>query len=316
MTPRVTALERPPRLVAGERVAVVAPSGPVPAERLDAGLEILQGWGLEPVVYPHVRDVGPRLPYLAGSDEARARDLEDAWCDPSIAAVVCARGGYGAQRIVGLLDWERMARVRPKAFVGYSDATAVHEAIAMRLGVATLYGPMVAAEVFGADGPTQEHLRATLFEPESVQALAAPGARAIVGGRAGGVTVGGCLTLLAADLGTPFARPTAAGGVLVLEDVSVDPYDLDRSLTQLMRAGLLDGVAGVAVGSLTGSEPYDALRAVLAERLGPLGVPVVDELGFGHGPTALTVPLGVSCVLDADACTLTFELPALVARRG
>jgi muramoyltetrapeptide carboxypeptidase len=293
----------------------VAPSGPVQAGRLDAGLAVLRGWGLEPVVYPHVRDVG-EVPYLAGDDGGRASDVEEAWCDASIAAVLSARGGFGAQRIVELLDWERMARAGPKVFVGFSDATALHEAIAARLGLATLYGPMVAAEAFVTDAATQEHLRATLFAPESVQALSPRTARTLVGGRAAGVTVGGCLTLLTTDLGTPSARSTVAGGILLLEDVAVDPYELDRGLTQLARSGVLDGVAGIAVGSFSGYEPYDDLRAVLVARLGPLGVPVVDELGFGHGPSSLTIPLGVHCVLDADARTLTFELPALAAARG
>jgi muramoyltetrapeptide carboxypeptidase len=314
MTAGVTALERPPRLVPGDRVAVVAPSGPVPSDRLDAGLAVLRDWGLEPVVFPHVREVGPRLPYLAGGDDERARDVEDAWCDASIAAVVCARGGFGAQRIVDRLDWTRMGRASAKAFVGYSDATSLHEAIAGRLGFATLYGPMVAAEVFGTDVATQEHLRATLLDPESVQTLSSTTARTVVGGRAEGISVGGCLTLLATDLGTPSARTTAAGGMLVLEDVAVDPYELDRSLTQLARAGLFEGIAGVVLGSFTGYEPHDDLRAVLDERLAPLGVPVVGELGFGHGPSTLTVPLGLPCVLDADARTLTFGLPALGPR--
>jgi muramoyltetrapeptide carboxypeptidase len=293
----------------------VAPSGPVQAGRLDAGLAVLRGWGLEPVVYPHVRDVG-EVPYLAGDDGGRASDVEEAWCDASIAAVLSARGGFGAQRIVELLDWERMARAGPKVFVGFSDATALHEAIAARLGLATLYGPMVAAEAFVTDAATQEHLRATLFAPESVRALSPRTARTLVGGRAAGVTVGGCLTLLTTDLGTPSARSTVAGGILLLEDVAVDPYELDRGLTQLARSGVLDGVAGIAVGSFSGYEPYDDLRAVLIARLGPLGVPVVDELGFGHGPSSSTIPLGVPCVLDADARTLTFELPALAAARG
>ena len=220
----------------------MAPSGPVQAGRLDAGLAVLRGWGLEPVVYPHVRDVG-EVPYLAGDDGGRASDVEEAWCDASIAAVLSARGGFGAQRIVELLDWERMARAGPKVFVGFSDATALHEAIAARMGLATLYGPMVAAEAFVTDAATQEHLRATLFAPESVQVLSPRTARTLVGGRAAGVTVGGCLTLLTTDLGTPSARSTVAGGILLLEDVAVDPYELDRGLTQLARAGLLKGVA-------------------------------------------------------------------------
>jgi muramoyltetrapeptide carboxypeptidase len=306
----VTPLARPPRLVPGDRVAIVSPSGPVPAERLDAGLDVVRGWGLEPVVFPHVRDVHPRLPYLAGDDEARARDLEDAWCDPTVAAVLCARGGFGAQRLVDLLDWERMRDAGPKAFVGYSDATALHEAFAAQLGVTTLYGPMVAAEVFTTDAATQEHLRATLLEPETTRTLASSTAGTLVPGRARGVTVGGCLTVLTTDLGTPGARASAAGGILLLEDVGVEPYELDRTLTQLSRGGVLDA-SGIALGSWAGPTPYEELRPVLLERLGDLGVPVAEELGFGHGPTALTVPLGVPCTLDADACTLTFDGPAL-----
>jgi muramoyltetrapeptide carboxypeptidase len=316
VTSGVTALARPARLVPGDRVAVVAPSGPVAPDRLETGVGILRGWGLEPVVLAHVLEVASRLPYLAGDDAARARDVEDAWCDPANAAVLCARGGFGAQRVVDLLDWERMGRGPAKAFVGYSDATALHEALATRLGIATLYGPMVAAEVFLTDADTQAHLRATLLEPESVQTLASSTARAIVGGSATGVTVGGCLTLLATELGTPAARASVAGGILVLEDVAVDPYELDRSLTQLERAGLLDGVAGIVLGSFAGYEQYDDLHAVLVERLAPLGVPVVEELGFGHGPSALTIPLGVPCRLDADACTLTLDVPALALRRA
>ena len=276
---------------------------------------MLRRWGLEPVVLPHVRDRGS-LPYLAGDDEGRARDVEDAWCDASIAAVLCARGGFGTQRIVDRLDWERMSRAPAKAFVGYSDATTLHQAIAARLGLATLYGPMVAAEVFGTDLATQAHLRLTLFEPESVQTLTTPTARTVVGGHASGITVGGCLTVLDTDVGTPSAMSTTAGSILLLEDVSVEPYELDRCLTQLARAGRLDGVVGIVIGSLTGYEPYDELHAVLVERLGPLGVPVVEELGFGHGSSSLTIPLGVPCVLDADTCTIAFERPALSAERG
>lgn len=312
MPARVSPLDRPARLRTGDRVAVVAPSGPVPRERLEAGLEILRGFGLEPVVAPHVLDLDPRLPYLAGTDQVRARDLEEAWCDPSVAALLCARGGFGVQRIVDLLDWERMGRSGAKPFVGYSDATGLHEAFATRLGVATLYGPMVAAEVFTTDPRTQEHLRATLFEPETTRTLTSPAARALVPGRVGGVTLGGCLTLLASELGTPGTRPGAAGGILALEDVGVEPYELDRTITQLLRSGWLDGVAGIVLGSWAGYEPYDELRSVLLDRLGGLGVPIVEELGFGHGPSALTVPLGLPCTLDADARTLTLDGPALM----
>ncbi|GGS40138.1 S66 peptidase family protein [Streptomyces violaceus] len=306
-------LLRPPRLAPGARVAVVAPSGPVPEERLQAGLDILRGWDLDPVVAPHVLGRHRALDYLAGTDAERAADLRDAWCDPSVAAVLCARGGYGAQRMVDLLDWAAMRAASPKVFAGFSDITVLHQAFATRLGLATLYGPGVAGVDFLKSARAQEQLRATLFEPESVRTLTAvpPGGSALVPGRARGVTLGGCLSLLASDLGTPHAHAAARGGLLLIEDVGESPYRLDRYLTQLLRAGWLGGVAGIVLGSWATCGPYEDLRAVFADRLGGLGVPVVEDFGFGHGEGALTMPLGMVAELDAGTGTLTFDEPAL-----
>ncbi|MDG9689654.1 LD-carboxypeptidase [Streptomyces sp. DH17] len=303
-------LNRPDRLAPGARVAVVAPSGPVPEERLEAGLDVLRGWDLDPVVAPHVLDRHPSFEYLAGTDADRAADLQAAWCDPSVGAVLCARGGYGVQRMADLLDWEAMRAAGPKVFVGFSDITALHEAFATRLGLVTLHGPMAAGVDFLKNARAQEHLKATLFAPETVRVIAS-GGTPMVPGRARGVTLGGCLALLAAELGTPHARSSARGGLLCLEDVGEETYRLDRYLTQLLRAGLLDGVAGVLLGSWQECEPPERLRPMLADRLGGLGVPVVEDFGFGHCEGALTIPFGVAAELDADAGTLTLDEPAL-----
>ncbi|MFI6354391.1 LD-carboxypeptidase [Streptomyces sp. NPDC050743] len=303
-------LTRPERLAPGDRVAVVAPSGPVPEERLQAGLDVLRGWDLDPVVAPHVLDRHGEFGYLAGRDADRAADLQNAWCDPSVAAVLCARGGYGAQRVIDLLDWDAMRAAGPKIFVGFSDITVLHEAFATRLGLATLHGPMAAGVDFIKNARAQEHLRDTLFAPETVRTIAS-GGRALVPGRARGVTLGGCLSLLAAELGTPHARASAAGGLLCLEDVGEETYRLDRYLTQLLRADWLEGVHGVLLGSWEGCPDYAEVRPLLADRLGALGVPVVEEFGFGHCAGALTIPFGVPAELDADTGTLTLEEPAL-----
>ncbi|WAU84083.1 LD-carboxypeptidase [Streptomyces sp. Qhu-G9] len=303
-------LTRPPRLTAGARVAVVAPSGPVPEERLQAGLDLLRGWDLDPFVAPHVLDRHARFGYLAGTDADRAADFLSAWCDPSVDAVLCARGGYGAQRMADLLDWDALRAAGPKVFLGFSDITALHEAFATRLGLVTLHGPMVAGIDFVKNARAQEHLRATLFDPESVRTIASAG-RALVPGRAGGVLLGGCLSLLAAELGTPHARPSARGGLLCLEDVGEETYRLDRCLTQLLRAGWLDGVAGILLGSWARCDPYDQVRDLVLDRLGGLGVPIAEEFGFGHGEGALTIPFGVRGELDAGTGTLTLDAPAL-----
>ncbi|MEW2723691.1 LD-carboxypeptidase [Streptomyces albidoflavus] len=305
-------LTRPARLAPGARVAVVAPAGPVPEESLESGLDLLRGWGLDPVVAPHVLDRHPAFPYLAGEDADRAADLQNAWCDPSVDAVFCARGGYGCQRMTGLLDWEAMRAARPKPFVGYSDITALHEQFAVRLGVATLHAPMAATAGFLKNEAAREHLRATLFDPESVRVLTSATGRVLVPGRARGVTLGGCVSLLAAELGVAHTRLSATGGLLLIEDIGEEAYRLDRILTQLLRARWLDGVRGVALGSWEECGPYQEVRAVLRDRLGPLGVPVAEEFGFGHGEGALTMPFGLPAELDADAGTLTLDVPALV----
>lgn len=306
-------LLRPRRLAPGARVAVVAPSGPVAGELLAAGLDILRGWDLDPVVAPHALDRHAAFDYLAGTDAGRAADLQAAWCDPSVDAVLCARGGYGAQRMADLLDWEAMRAAGPKVFVGYSDITALHEAFATRLGLVTLHGPMTAGRDFAKNSRAREHLRATLFAPETVQTVRAPatGGGALVPGRARGVTLGGCLSLLAAELGSPTARPSARGGLLCLEDTGEETYRVDRYLTQLLRAGWFDGVRGIVLGSWADCDPYHELRPLLADLLGGLGVPVAEEFGFGHCEGALTVPFGTEAELDTEAGTLTLEEPAL-----
>ncbi|MEU9547967.1 LD-carboxypeptidase [Streptomyces werraensis] len=306
----LTPLRRPPRLAPGARVAVVAPSGPVFEERLAAGLDVLRGWGLDPVAAPHVLDRHREFGYLAAGDADRAADLQNAWCDPAVDAVICARGGYGAQRMVDALDWEAMRAAGPKAFVGFSDITTLHEAFAVRLGLVTLHGPMAAGADFVKSARAQEHLRATLFAPESVRTIRSDGT-ALVPGRARGVTLGGCLSLIAGGIGTPHTRASARGGLLCLEDVGEETYRLDRYLTQLLRAGMLDGVAGLLLGSWAECDPYDKVRALLVDRLGGLGVPVAEQFGFGHCDDALTLPFGVMAELDAGAGTLTLEEPAL-----
>ncbi|NGO47881.1 S66 peptidase family protein [Streptomyces ureilyticus] len=304
-------LVRPRRLAPGAHVAVVAPSGPVPEERLEAGLDILRGWDLDPVVGSHVLDRHPEFAYLAGTDADRAADFQFAWCDPSVEAVLCARGGYGVQRMVDLLDWDALRAAGPKVLLGFSDITALHEAFATRMGLVTLHGPMVAGVDFLKNARAQEHLRATLFEPESVQTITSTG-RALTPGRARGVLLGGCLSLLAADLGTPWARPSAQGGLLCLEDIAEDTYRLDRYLTQLLRAGWFEGAAGILLGSWAECAPYAEVRALLMDRLGGLRIPITEEFGFGHGEGALTIPFGVRAELDAERASLTLEEPALL----
>jgi muramoyltetrapeptide carboxypeptidase len=290
----------PRRLRGGDRVAVVAPSGRVDGVRLAAGVEYLRGWGLDVQVMPAVLDGHERLKYLAADDKARAEDLRNAWLDPQYAAVFCARGGYGVQRMLEYVDFDELVAV-PKWFVGFSDITALHEPLNAR-GLVTVHGPMAAAVEQLAVAEGRERLRALLFEPETVADLLAPrGASTVVGGVAEGPLRGGNLALLAASVGTPTYAPPA--GVVVLEEVNEEAYQADRLLTQLLRAGWFDRVTGLVIGDF--SQGGAGLDDTIRERLEPLGVPMVEGAAIGHEPLNLAVPLGLPVRLDATAATLT-----------
>jgi muramoyltetrapeptide carboxypeptidase len=298
------AATRPPRLRPGDTVALVAPAGPVPKDLLDRAVAVLRSWGLLVRLFDSVHAVHPAFDYLAGTDEDRARDFQQAWLDPGVSAVFAARGGYGCMRMIDLVDWNALASARPKVFAGSSDATALHEAIGVHLGLSTLFSPMPATSHFNDEAATQ--LRRTLFEPENATVLRGPSSGPLCSGQATGVTVGGNLSLLVASTGAPEHR-RARGGIALLEDVTEDVYRLDRLLTQLLRVGWFEEVEGIALGSWTECGAVDDVRELMLDRLAPLGVPIIWELGFGHHCGAITVPLGVRARLDADAGTLTVQ---------
>jgi muramoyltetrapeptide carboxypeptidase len=294
----------PQRLRSGDRVAVVAPSGRVEAERLEIGVEHLKGWGLDVELMPSVLTQHERLPYLPAEDDVRASELRSAWLDPQYTAVFSARGGFGVQRMVDLVDLDELVAA-PKWFVGFSDVSALHEPLNAR-GLVTLLGPVASGVEQLGDPDGRERLRALLFEPESVKDLLAPrGGRTLVEGVAEGRLGGGNLALLASSVGTP--THVQPDGVVVLEDTNEYPYRVDRLLTQLLRSGWFDRVTGVVLGDfgLRG----DQIGAVLRERLVPLGVPMVEGVAVGHETPNLAVPLGLPVRLDATATTLTPLFP-------
>jgi muramoyltetrapeptide carboxypeptidase len=301
---------RPARLRPGSKVALVAPSGPVNEKLLRRGIAILESWDLSVQVGDHVLDRHPTAPYLAGLDVHRAADLQAAWCDPTVDAVLCVRGGYGVMRMVDLLDWQAMAEAGPKVFTGSSDITALHDAIGSRLNQVTLFAPLIASEI-SFDMGAQKHFRQTLFEPESVLTLTGPAATSLNDGVASGMIVGGNLSLLASGLGAPGAFVPPDESLVLLEDVNEEPYQVDRMLTQLLRSGWFLGTTGVVLGSWKGCGTLDEVRDVVSDLLVGLGIPVVWEFGFGHCPDQLTVPLGAQATLDADQGTLTLAEPAL-----
>jgi muramoyltetrapeptide carboxypeptidase len=283
---------------------VIAPSSPFDPPALQKGLEVLSGrLGLRPRMR---NDVVARRGYLAGDDARRADEWREAVADPDARAIFCARGGYGAMRILPAIDPAPLL-ARPRTLVGFSDVTALH-AVLNRAGLATVHGPVL-TQLGRAPDDAVRHLEAVLFggapRPNAWE-VPAPGAglvaaRTIRPGRASGPLLGGTLTILAHLAGTPFAPPLE-GAILLLEDVGEKPYRIDRCLTQLRLAGALDGVAALAVGQLTSCDDGGLLAAdVVREAALALGIPAIEGLPVGHEDANFAVPLGARATLVAPA---------------
>jgi muramoyltetrapeptide carboxypeptidase len=296
-----TSLRRPPLLAPGARVALVSPAGPLrgPSD-LERAIANVESMGWEPIVGVNVL---ARRGYFAGSDDERLTDLDRALRDPGIDGVWCARGGYGAMRLLESLDYAAIAR-RPKPLLGFSDITALHAAIETRSGIATYHAPTArgALSAFSRDSLR----RAVVTGEDPCGSITQP--RVIRAGVAEGRLAGGNLALLVALLGTPYF-PVLDGAILVLEDIGEAVYRLDRMLTQLRLAGALSRIAALVFGAFTDcpETSEDGVRRideVLDEAARAAGVPAVANAPIGHIDEQWTLPLGLTATLDAAAGTL------------
>jgi muramoyltetrapeptide carboxypeptidase len=276
------------------------------------GVAALEGMGLRVRVGGSVEQ---RRGYFAGSDETRLADLQAMLDDPTVRAIFCARGGYGSQRIVPYLDWTGLLRA-PKLVIGYSDATALLMAVLRATGTA-IHGPMVADDLArGLAAPARERLTRLLRDPDYLWHDEVP--VCVRPGVSEGRLVGGCLSVLAATLGTAHA-PDTSGAILFLEDVNEHAYRVDRLLLQLRQSGLLDRVVGVVFGSLDGCTPHDDVTPldVVRDHFAESPFPVAYGLKAGHSAAAadvvnMALPFGVRVRLDATRGRLT-ALEAAVA---
>lgn len=301
-------LLRPRRLPRGGTIGLAAPSGPVDPERLAEGEARLRAAGFR---VRRRRDLVARRGYLAGDDRRRAAELEQLVRDPGVDAILCVRGGYGAQRIVERLSPELFRGAR-KPLVGYSDATTLLLWQRRRAGLVGFHGPMLERGASLSDAELDALLRVLCGEERHPQVWRG---QAGGGGRAEGRLIGGSLTLVAASLGTPWEVETR-GAILMLEEVGEKPYRIDRLLGQLRAAGKLDAAAGVGIGALVGcdaaAEP--SAQAVVAECLRPLRIPWVSGLPFGHDTPNLPWPVGARAAVDGRRRALHI-LEAGVAER-
>ena len=305
---------KPARLKEGDTVGLVMPSfaqwDPVP---LDILLDTLGVLGLKAKVGKHVLD---RRGYFAGRDEDRASDLNAMFADPGVDAIHCVRGGWGAARLLPLLDWTTIAR-NPKILVGYSDITALLLSIHARTGLVTFHGP-VGASTWNAFN--MAWMKKVLWNAEAAAFANAKEAndtlvpvknrtRVITPGRARGRLLGGNLTVFTTIIGSGFL-PDFRDCILFLEDVEEAPYSLDRMFTQLKLAGILGQVRGVVWGTCDGCSPGEGFGSltipdILDDHVKALGVPAYSGAMIGHVDRQFTLPLGVQVELDADAGTLT-----------
>ena len=298
---------RPPRLRPGDLVGVVSPAGPLKKSKLqnlDRGVRYLENQGYHVLQGRHVCE---RQGYLAGSDEMRAADLNDMFRQPDVSAIFCTRGGYGITRLLDRIDYHAV-QTQPKILVGYSDITALQLALIKKTGLVSFSGPMVAVELGDALSPLTAASMWTLLNGKSVdlfESASGAGIKTMAGGRAVGLLLGGCLSVLVSLLGTPY-MPDMNGAILLLEDIGEDLYKIDRSLSQLKNAGILDAANGVLLGQFLDiakddNDPPMEVMEVFDYYLRPLGVPVLYNIPYGHGPIKLTLPLGCPVELDADA---------------
>ena len=300
----------PKPLFPGARVALVAPASAVPEEKLQPALDLVHALGMEPVLYPSCYFAN-RDGYLAASDAQRAEDLGRAFADPAIDGIWCIRGGYGAHRLLPLLDFD-MIRRNPKWFGGYSDVTALHTAFNQVCGFTTYHCTMPSTEPH-PDEYTMGYLKKALFGGLSGVHSNPEGQpiRTLVPGSAEGPLCGGNLSLLAASVGTPW-EIDCKDKILFLEDIGEKTYRIDAMLTQLRNAGKFRDCAGIVLGAWTDCVPEIpertlTLMEIFSQLIVPAGKPAVMDLSCGHCATTMALPLGKTCRLNADTCEISVK---------
>lgn len=299
---------KPPALQPGDTVGIVAPASNVDRELLEAGCAALRKLGYKPFYFDSIfeRDL-----YFAGSAARRARELEEMFLRDEVRAIVCARGGYGANYLLDILDLEKV-KAQPKIFVGYSDLTTLLTYFTDATGLITFHGPMVAKDFAHADGLDRNSWeRALNGSSEWVLELDSE-VKSLVAGSGEGILYGGCLSILVASLGTPYEIHTS-GTILFIEDIAAKPYQIDRMLMHLKLAGKLADVRGIIFGEMLDCEQTKdqgyRLEEVVMRVVGDLGVPVAYGLRSGHvSGRNITLPFGVQAALGVTASGVNLEI--------
>jgi muramoyltetrapeptide carboxypeptidase len=311
----VQAVIKPKRLSAGDTVGLVLPaSAAFEADEIQFAKEQMEALGFKVVIGKHAFD---KWGYFAGHDRDRADDINKMFADESVNGVVCYTGGWGSPRVLPYLDYDLIKR-KPKVLIGYSDITALLNAVHKRTGLITFHGPVGASTY---DPFTLENFRKVVMTAEPAGLLPTPSKKPnelvdrtnrilkLTSGKTTGPLIGGNLTMIATLMGTPF-QPDTTGAIVFLEDVHEEPYRIDRMLTTLALGGMFDKCAGIVFGRCSDcgvKGPSFSLEEILRDRFGALPVPAISGLSFGHIEQKLVLPIGARATLDADAGTLKIE---------
>lgn len=300
---------KPVPLNPGDKVALLAPSSPVPADVLEKSIKSIEFLGLVPEVYESCR---LHHGYLAGNDITRASDINRAFADSSIKGIFCLRGGYGAMRLLPRLDFNMIKR-NPKVFVGYSDITALHTVFNNVCGFMTFHGPMPSTDYTVHSSYTLDSLKENIFGymPHRVYNPEGKAISVLVKGKAKGIITGGNLSLLAGTLGSPYEIDTK-NKIIFIEDVSEEPYRIDKNLTALALAGKFNEAAGIVFGIFADCENKDTsqesltLEQIIEEVVLPCGKPVITGFHAGHIYPQPAIPMGAEAVLDTSKDYIEF----------
>lgn len=305
---------KPPRLKKHDVIGIVAPaSAPSTVKKIERGIQYLEHLGYRVELGKHTRDVHG---YFAGRDSDRVSDLNAMFANKHVKAIIVVRGGYGTPRLLGQINYPLIKR-NPKILVGYSDITALQLAIYAKTRLVTFSGPMLAVEMIEKmDSFTEEFFWKLLTSPHPIGKVLNPDGRPLKAllsppkkSRAPGRLLGGNLSMIISLMGTPF-QPNMINHILFFEEVSEEPYRIDRMLTQLKLAGVFRKVRAIIIGSFTDCVPLDKTKPTLTidelleEITEDLDIPILSGLAYGHIPRKLTLPLGLKVKIDSRLGTL------------
>jgi len=301
---------KPQALKKGDVIGIISPaSSPDDFSRIEKGISYLESLGYKVKLGKHIYK---RFGYLSATDDERAEDLNKMFADREIRAIFCVRGGYGTPRILDKIDYNIIKR-NPKIFVGYSDITALQLAIFKKTGLITFSGPMLAVDMYSDFDPYAEEFFWKILTAKSkkIEIKNPDGVELIVlrHGVATGTLLGGNLSLLASIIGTRF-QPNFKDSILVIEDIGEEPYRIDRYLSQLKNAGILNRINGCIIGQFTdcvAKEPEKSLtlEQIFNDYFGSLKIPVVSNLNYGHIPRKITLPIGANVKIDTKRKSIT-----------